>query len=357
MASRTTLLTLARALGVSRTTVSNAYSRPQKLSPELRERILATARELGYEGPSAVASSLRTGRTDAVGVLFTDDLGYAFSDPVSTLFLAGVAGEVQGAGYALSVVSSPRGSGRCALSKAILDGLIVYSVDDDAPGLAIARARGFPVVLVDQGPEPGVAAVNVTDRDGAAAAVAHLAGLGHTALAAVAVAAGPSSCGFVDAGATSRNHVVRERLAGWRSACVAAGISPPVTVSAPVNTREHGRHAARLLTAARTRMTGIVCLSDELALGVIAALTSQGIDVPGDVSVVGFDDSPLATLAPPNLSTVRQPVRDKGAAAARLLLSRLSGAATGDPLVLPTELVIRDTTAVPPRSPARKRAR
>ena len=104
-------------------------------------------------------------------------------------------------------------------------------------------------------------------------------------------------------------------------------------------------------------MTGIVCLSDELALGVIAELTSQGIDVPGEVSVVGFDDSPLATLAPPNLSTVRQPVRGKGAAAARLLLGRLGGAAARDPLVLPTELVIRDTTAVPPRSPARKLTR
>src|SRR5262249_28737387 len=73
MSSQTTLLTLARALGVSRTTVSNAYSRPEKLSPELRERILATARELGYEGPNALASLLRTGRTEVVGVLFTDD--------------------------------------------------------------------------------------------------------------------------------------------------------------------------------------------------------------------------------------------------------------------------------------------
>src|ERR1700745_1327609 len=138
MSSQTNLLTLARALGVSRTTVSNAYSRPDKLSPELRERILATARELGYEGPNALASSLRTGRTETGGVLFTDDLGYAFSDPVSTLFLAGVAGEVQRAGYALTVVSSPRGRDRSALSKAMLDGLIVYSVDDDAPGLGIA---------------------------------------------------------------------------------------------------------------------------------------------------------------------------------------------------------------------------
>jgi DNA-binding LacI/PurR family transcriptional regulator len=163
------------------------------------------------------------------------------------------------------------------------------------------------------------------------------------------------ACEFVSADATSRNFVVRERLAGWRSACAAAGISSPVTVSAPVNGREHGRHAARLLLEARTRATGIVCLSDELALGVIAELTARGIDVPGEVSVVGFDDSPLATLAPPALTTVRQPARDKGAAAARLLLDQLGGAAAGDPVMLPTEFVIRDSTAVPPRSRARKR--
>jgi DNA-binding LacI/PurR family transcriptional regulator len=234
----------------------------------------------------------------------------------------------------------------------MLDGLIVYSVDDDAPGLAIARARGFPVVTVDQEPEPGVAAVNVADRDGAAAAVAHLAGLGHTALAAVAVAAGPPDCGFVGVDATSRNHVVRERLAGWRSACAAAGIAPPVTVSAPVNSREHGLHAARLLIATRAQATGIVCLSDELALGVIAELTAQGIDVPGEVSVVGFDDSPIAALAHPRLTTVRQRVRDKGAAAARLLLDRLGGAVAAGPVVLPAELVIRDSTAAAPRSRA-----
>ena len=355
MTHPTTLLTLARALGVSRTTVSNAYSRPHKLSPELRERILATARDLGYEGPSALASSLRTGRTETVGVLFTDDLVYAFSDPISTQFLAGVAGELQRAGYALTVVSSPRGSGRSALSKAMLDGLIVYSVDDDSLGLAVTRRRGFAVVAVDQAPEAGQAAVNITDREGAAAAVAHLIGLGHTALAAVAVAAGPPDCAFVDANATSLNHVVRERLAGWRSACAAAGIAPPATVSVPFNTREHGGHAARLLLAARSRATGIVCLSDELALGVITELTASSIGVPADVSVVGFDDSPVAALATPPLTTVRQPARHKGAAAARRLLDRLGGAEPGDPLVLATELVIRGSTAAR-RPRARKRA-
>lgn len=341
---RTTLLTLAQALGVSRTTVSNAYSRPEKLSPQLRERILATARELGYEGPSALAASLRTGRTETVGVLFTDDLAYAFTDPVSGLFLAGVAGVVERAGYALTVVSSPRGSRHSAVATAMLDGLIVYSVDDDSPGLAAGQVRGLPTVSVDQRPRPGVPTVNVTDRAGAAAAVAHLAGLGHTRVAAVAVAAGPAGCELVAADATSHNHVVRERLAGWRSGCAAAGLAPPVTVSCPVNLHEHGRHAARLLLAGNPRVTAIVCLSDELALGVLAELTARAVRVPADVSVIGYDDSPLAALAAPPLTTVRQPARAKGAAAARLLFDRLGGAPPADPVVLATELVVRDST-------------
>lgn len=361
--SRTTLLSLAQALGVSRTTVSNAYSRPEKLSAELRERIFATARELGYEGPSPLAASLRKGRTDSIGVLFTDDLGYAFSDPVSTLFLAGVAGQLQEAGHALTVLSAPRSGGSGPMSRAMVDGLIVYSVDEDSPGLAVARKRAIPSVLVDQAPETGVACVNVSDRVGAEAAVAHLVEQGHTAIAGVAVAARASGasgasaeqCVLVGKNATSRSFVVRERMAGWRKGCKAAGLPPPVMVSCPANTAEHGRHAARLLLDANPRPTALVCLSDELALGVMAELAAHRLRVPADVSVVGFDDSPAAAMAQPPLTTVRQPARDKGALAARLLLGRLRTSETGSSQLLATELVVRSSTAAPPADPSRSR--
>jgi LacI family transcriptional regulator len=126
-----------------------------------------------------------------------------------------------------------------------------------------------------------------------------------------------------------------------------------------VNLREHGRHAVRLLLAQRTPVTGIVCLSDELALGVIAELTARSVRVPQDVSVIGYDDSPPAAMATPALTTVRQPAREKGAAAARLLLAELGRAAgpraasgpgresapAGDAVVLATELVVRASTA------------
>jgi DNA-binding LacI/PurR family transcriptional regulator len=349
--SRTTLLTLARALGVSRTTVSNAYSRPDKLSADLRERILAAARELGYEGPSPVAASLRRGRTDTLGVLFTDDLGYAFSDPVAAMFLAGAATEAQAAGYALTVLSSPRQGGTGPMPRAMLDGLLVYSVDDNSSGLAVARRRGIPAVFVDRPPETavtGTTCVNVDDRGGAEAGMAHLAGIGHTAIAAIAVVAGPARCAVVRADATSGNHVVRERMAGWRRAAAVAGLAPPVTVSCPVNTYEHGRHAARLLLARDPVPTGVVCLSDELARGVLAELTAHGLSVPGDVSLVGFDDSPAATMAHPPLTTIRQPAREKGALATRLLIDQLETGAAAPARTLPVELVVRESTA-PPR--------
>jgi DNA-binding LacI/PurR family transcriptional regulator len=344
--ARTTLLSLAQELGVSRTTVSNAYSRPEKLSAELRERILAAARELGYEGPSPLAASLRKGRTDTLGVLFTDDLGYAFSDPVSVQFLAGLAGQAQAAEYALTVLSSPRSGGSGPVSKAMVDGLIVYSVDEDSPGLAVVRKRGIPTVLVDQPPQSGTASVNIDDREGAAAAFTHLIELGHTAIATVAVAAGPAECAQVSPDASSQSYVVRERMTGWRQAATAAGLDPPMTISCPVNSADHGRHAARLLLDLDPSPTAIACLSDELALGAMAELAAHGVDVPADISVVGFDDSPHAAQAFPPLTTVRQPARHKGALAASLLIEHLqTGSPTPTARRLPTELVVRSSTA------------
>jgi DNA-binding LacI/PurR family transcriptional regulator len=354
--AHTTLQTLAKSLGVSRTTVSNAYSRPEKLSVELRERIIAAAQELGYDGPSPLAASLRRGHTDSLGVLFTDDLGYAFSDPVSALFLAGLAEKAQEAGYALTIVSAPRGSTAGPISKAMVDGLIVYSVDEDSPGLPVARRRGIPSVFVDQAPQDDGSAlspsVNINDREGSALAVSHLIELGHRSIGAIAVAAGSVHCAPVAADATSRNHVVRERLAGWRSAASRAGLSLSVTISCPVNAREHGRHATRLLLEAAPEMTAVVCLSDELALGAIAELAARDLRVPQDISVVGFDDSPAAALAHPPLTTIRQPARDKGALAAELLIEQLraeqpQAGQRRTAHVLETELVVRASTATP----------
>jgi DNA-binding LacI/PurR family transcriptional regulator len=353
--AKPTLLTIAGMLGVSRTTVSNAFSRPEQLSTELRDRILHAAAKAGYPGPNLAAASLRTGRTHTLGVLFTDSLSYAFSDPVSARFLAGVATEAEIESYALTVVSAPRGSATSPLSQAVVDGLIVYSVDDDSAALDVVRSRGFPYVLVDQAPDTAAARVNVADRRGAQLAVEHLVALGHRRLAVVTVAAGPGATAIVPGPARSSNYVARERLAGWRRGCRSAGLAPPVVVSCPVNGREHGRDAVRLLRHLPSPPTSIACLSDELAAGVIDGLRAAGLAVPGDVSVIGFDDAPQAALSDPPLSTIQQPYRNKGALAARLLIGQLDPGREPDPgrkpvhHMLPVRLVVRASTGpVPP---------
>src|SRR3954468_11515432 len=195
--AKATLLTVAEVVGVSRTTVSNAFSRPDQLSPELRSKILSAAETLGYAGPSASAAALRTGRTDTIGVLFTDSLRYAFTDSVATEFLAGVAESAEDAGLALTVVSTPHGAERGPMARAMVDGLIVYSVEDASPGLAAARRRQLPMVWVDVEPEPEVATVNVADRDGAVAGLNHLIDLGHRDLAVIGVGMAEGECQIV----------------------------------------------------------------------------------------------------------------------------------------------------------------
>src|SRR4051812_9840757 len=151
-AERTTLQTIADRLGVSRTTVSNAYGRPDQLNPALRQKILDLARELGYAGPDAAARSLRRGHSGALGLIFTENLTYAVTDPAALLFLRGIAETCEPTGTALLLVPAPAGpeAGASAVQNAVVDGFFVYSVAEDDERLEAALARRIPTVLIDQ---------------------------------------------------------------------------------------------------------------------------------------------------------------------------------------------------------------
>ena len=176
-----TLASLAAELGVSRTTVSNAYNRPDQLSAPLRARVLEAARRLGYPGPDPVARSLRTRKAGAVGLLLTEALSYAFRDPVATGFLEGLALACEEAGQGLLLVPvSPEQEDVTAVHQAGVDGFVVYSVREDDPHFLAVLERPLPTVVCDQphGVE-GVDRVGVDDRAGMLALARHLAGLGH----------------------------------------------------------------------------------------------------------------------------------------------------------------------------------
>lgn len=355
MATKVTLATIAEAVGVSRMTVSNAYSRPDQLSADLRERILATAADLGYCGPDPVARAQSLGRTDTIGVLFTDRLTYAFTDEFAGRFLSGVASVVEQAGLALSVLSSPRDElvDAGAVATAMIDGLIVYSVDKHSPGLAAARRRNLPLVFADQAPEPGIASVLVDDRGGARAAARYLRDLGHTQVAMVTGAI-DAPIGIVEINSPPAHHVAGERLAGWREGLGESIVENSVLVNVPWNRREHGRQAVGQVLDGGFAPTAYVCLTDVIALGVIDGLRERGLRVPEDVSVIGFDDSTAAQTSVPPLTTVRQPQTQKGASAALLLMQRLGidlpssmtpPILTYGSVLLDTELIVRDSTA------------
>ena len=343
---RPTLQTIADRVGVSRMTVSNAFNRPDQLSGALRERIMSAADELGYSGPDPAARTLARGRSGTVALVTRGTLTYAFTDAVAVDFLGGIAEELEIGGLALTVApGGPTGADR--VSRVVMDGAIGVCLPTDADMVALLRRRGVPVVLVDSRPVRGWDAVNVHDRQGAQAAARHVIGLGHRHVALVTIELG-GDLRIASLRSRSSNPVVTERLAGWRSVLDVPGVRTTV-ISSPVNGRTHGYAAGALGLDGRDAPTAFLCLSDVLALGVIDAAVERGLRVPHDISVVGFDDGPLTGSVTPPLTTVAQPVRDKGRLAGRILVGRLSGdRGAGQRHVLATELVVRGSTGPPP---------
>ena len=353
---RAGLVAVARVLGVSPSTVSNAYNRPDQLSPALRERILRTAAELGYAGPDPVARSLRSGRAGAIGVVFSERLPYAFDDPAAVRFLQGLA---QAAGdQQLAVVLVPGSPDRStregqAVRNAAVDGFILHSLHDGDPVVEATLARRLPTVIIDAPIVPAVDFVGIDDRAAAETAVRHLLDLGHRHLAVLSFQlALPAHDGPArrrrQAAATAR--VAAERLAGCAQAIAAAGLNwadVPVQECSTTSI-EAGRTGAHALLEAAHDATALFAFSDPLALGAKLAARERGLAIPRDLSIIGFDDT-----APPSdeLTTIHQPQRDKGRMATERLIQAI---ATEPPAprhqLLPTRLITRASTA-PPRHP------
>ncbi|MBO3741951.1 LacI family DNA-binding transcriptional regulator [Actinoplanes flavus] len=352
MAQRVTLQTIADHVGVSRMTVSNAFSKPDQLSAGLRRRILATADRLGYVGPDPAARALAKGTTGAVGIVLTSSLGYAFTDLVATRFLGAIAEELTPTGLALTLLPSTEGGGVSPARDVAMDGAFVYSCDPTSAALDYLVRRRLPLVHVDQQPTDSASCVNVDDRGGARSAARHLVDLGHRHIGLLMSGLhGPH--GLIDpADITIDGHAAKERLLGWRDALDAAGIDP-IVVRQPATDLDQARAGARLLLDRPDRPTAVLCFSDAIAETVFEVAEDLHIRVPAELSIVGFDDNPIATRLRPMLTTVRQDVEAKGRAAAAALTAAIADARSGIPhlprrIVFPTELVVRESTAPPP---------
>jgi DNA-binding LacI/PurR family transcriptional regulator len=350
--ARMTVKTLAAALGVSPATISNAYNRPDQLSPQLRERILATAEELGYPGPDAAGRTLRRGRADAVGVLLSERLSYAFSDPFAIEFLTGLSEVLEEHGISILLMPlSRRAAGSSgteadqsdvtAVRHANIDALTILSLPAQHPAAMLARARGIRVVTTSASNDPDSSWVAIDDFGAGVMIGAHLAELGHhdiTVLVETNQPAGSPGRRLDVAELTFVDYVAR--VEGLRTAMP----GHVMIVSGGHNSIDSGASATGWLLDRDELPTAIVCLSDVLALGVLQALASRGLATPNHVSVCGFDDIAAAKAA--NLTTVHQPIRDKGQHVGRLLIDPESRPRQ---VLLPINLIPRATTGPAPR--------
>ncbi|ALC06742.1 transcriptional regulator [Corynebacterium deserti GIMN1.010] len=327
-----TLASIAAKLGVSRTTVSNAYNRPEQLSADLRQRILDTAEEMGYLGPDPVARSLRTRKAGAIGVLLTEDLTYAFEDMASVDFLAGVA-QAAGDTQLTLVPASPESSvdhvsAQQLVNNSAVDGFVIYSVAKGDPHLEAVRSRGLPAVISDQ-PADGedTPFVGADDRVAIRPAAQALIDAGHRRIGILSIRLdrvrndGHVSAERLD---NAQYQLQRARVLGALDVFEAAGITAsdiPV-MECWINDKEHNEAVAKQLLEAHPELTAVLCTTDSLAFGVLAYLESVGKSVPADLSLTGYDGTNMALAR--DLTTVIQPNKLKGFKAGQVLLNMIN---------------------------------
>jgi DNA-binding LacI/PurR family transcriptional regulator len=353
MAGRPTLADVAASAGVSVSTASLAFSGAGPIADATRARVLEAAAALGYTGPNPLGRQLRSGRSGIVGVVVGDALKRAFRDPMTVQVLDGLTGALAPLGLGVLLIpgdvgSAPLGAVDPLVESAAMDVAVLLwgGSSDDATLQALTR-RSVPLVLVERDRTLGVSVVGIADQAGMADVARHVAGLGHTRVATVTLPlANDKRTGPADAErqAATTWELSRRRLAGVRE----GGLEPAVVWETPGSLVEHGVAAGRALLAGDDRSTAVLCQSDVLASGVLLAARELGLRVPQDVSITGFDGLDLAWLAPDVLTTVAQPLSEKGRAIGREV-ERLLAGEPPQCVDLPVELVVGTTTGPPPR--------
>ena len=327
-----TLEQVAALAGVSRATVSRVVNGSPKVSPEVRAQVERAVARLGYV-PNRAARSLVTRRAGSVALVVSEPHARFFSEPFFAGMVRGVSAALAGTGVQLLLLIAQdldRGRLEPYVVGGHVDGVLLASLHGDDPLPATLDRAGVPAVLVGRpaGPLPA-SWVDADNRGGARAAVAHLAARGRRRIATIT---GPLDMG-----------VGLDRLDGYRDGLAAAGLAAgPGLVEPGDFTEEAGAAAmARLLARPGPPVDAVFVASDLMAAGALRALRAAGRRVPEEVAVVGFEDSAVARYTQPPLTTVRQPIEEMGRQAARLLLAKVAGEATGMHLVLDTELVVR----------------
>jgi DNA-binding LacI/PurR family transcriptional regulator len=344
------LADVAREAGVSHGTASNVFSRPEIVRDEVRERVFAAASKLGYAGPDPKGRLLRAGKVNAIGVATAEPLSYFFGDPFSRTVMSGISQECDATGAGISLVSAANKEQLAwNIQSALVDGFIVFCVEGGSRLVELTRERKLPFVTLDFAEhDDTVATIGVDDVAGAGMAARHLAELGHRRFAVLALPTieagyGPTT---LERAQNAIYSGTRDRIRGYFEVLAAHGIDvKAVPIYETENDEASTRAGMEHLFASLEPPTAILAMSDRMALAALDWLRERGIEVPGEVSVIGFDGVPESAVSTPPLTTIAQPIVEIGRRAVQTILG-FDGTIRRE--TLDVELIVRGSTAPPP---------
>jgi DNA-binding LacI/PurR family transcriptional regulator len=286
-------------------------------------------------------------------------LTYAFTDPAGVLILDGLAEALAPTNSGLLILAGDGTGGGpppATVMSAAVDAFVSYCAASDDAVVDALRRRRLPMVFIDEAPLRGTFAVDLDEETGSRALTEHLITLGHRHVGVITLECRPDGASgplTAERRASITYSVTKRRLDAVLGVLSHEGSDPDLVpvYEAPHNIPAEGAVAARWLLQQVPRPTAIVCQSDQLAIGALDAAAGAGLAVPGDVSIAGFDDIDAASRVDPPLTTVRQPLRERGKLAGELLLQALEGKRPRR-VRLPTELVVRESTGPAPTTRA-----
>jgi LacI family transcriptional regulator len=334
---RTTIRDIADLAGVSIATVSRVLNDRPDVAPDTRETVLQVVRERGFNR-SRTARGLSRGRTGFVG-LTLPHIADAYFGPI----LSGASEALYEADLRIVLCTTLQQHDReVSLLERLVsestDGAVLMLPEESEDELRALQEQGYPFVVVDprERPPDGIPCVAAMHASGAKQAIEHLLDLGHRRIGVIA--------------GTEHWHATEERLLGMRAALAGAGMLPDRDLIRFSDWQEpSGAQAATELLSLPDPPTAIFAFNDNVAIGALNAARNVGLRVPDDLSLIGFDDTELATIVRPRLTTVRQPLAELGRTGVSLLLRLIEGQRLDAlRMELSTTLVVRETTAAPP---------
>ena len=318
-----TIKSLAKEMGISHTTISNAWNNPEKLSIELRERILRYAQEVGFQGPDKLARALRTGKSDTIGVIFNDSMSYVFIDPHDIKLMRGIAVRCEAQNINLVLIPLRKGASHKTPSlTTLVDGYILNATHNSAAVIQQTLARRLPVVTLDF-QLPQYSSVSIDNASAMRDIAAYLLNKGHQRFGIIAFSSHPGAQGMrhLEHAISGDNTLMLTRVNACREVFRQHAI--PLSDCWLYETQhdeQHGELAAEALLTAHPEYSALICLSDRFALGAVNYCQRHPLAIPQRVAITGFDNI-IPEVNGIGLTTIAQDAERKGEIAVELLLT------------------------------------